>query len=187
MTSKRLVAFIEAVKRHEALYGLTLHRIYYYDAPPFEEVVKKPLNGGELNLGQSWVARANKALQDHLQREPFFALRLGVLHFGGWRVRTEFPENRDNIVISSADLVPDVRQKGVDMRIGLDIASLTLKRIVDVIVLVTGDSDFVPAMKFARREGAQLYLVTMKHRVKPSLLEHADVLLDVDYDQLIEH
>ena len=40
------------------------------------------------------------------------------------------------------------------MRVGLDIASLTLKKQVEVIVLVTGDSDFVPAMKFARREGA---------------------------------
>ena len=36
------------------------------------------------------------------------------------------------------------------MRVGLDIASLTLKKQVEVIVLVTGDSDFVPAMKFAR-------------------------------------
>ena len=49
------------------------------------------------------------------------------------------------------------------MRVGLDIASLTLKKQVDVIVLVTGDSDFVPAMKFARCEGAQLFLVTLGH------------------------
>jgi uncharacterized LabA/DUF88 family protein len=30
----------------------------------------------------------------------------------------------------------------VDMRIGLDIASLTLKKLSSLIVLVTGDSDF---------------------------------------------
>jgi uncharacterized LabA/DUF88 family protein len=53
---------------------------------------------------------------------------------------------------------PNIRQKGVDMRIGLDIASLTLKKQVQVIVLVTADSDFIPAMKFARREGAQLVI-----------------------------
>ncbi len=46
-------------------------------------------------------------------------------------------------------LRPDIRQKGVDMRIGLDIASLTLKQQVQVVVLVTADSDFIPAMKFA--------------------------------------
>ncbi len=31
-----------------------------------------------------------------------------------------------------------------------------MKRHANVIVLVAGDSDFVPAMKFARREGAQI-------------------------------
>jgi len=65
------------------------------------------------------------------------------------------------------------------MRIGLDIASLTLKRHVDIVVLVSGDSDFVPAMKFARREGAQLFLVTFGHGVRPEMLEHSDLVLDM--------
>jgi len=33
----------------------------------------------------------------------------------------------------------------------------------DRVILVTADSDFVPAMKFARREGVQVVLVTMGH------------------------
>jgi uncharacterized LabA/DUF88 family protein len=64
------------------------------------------------------------------------------------------------------------------MRIGLDIASLTLKKHAQVIVLVTADSDFVPAMKFARREGAQLVLVTLGHGVREGLREHADIVID---------
>lgn len=63
------------------------------------------------------------------------------------------------------------------MRIGLDIASLTLKQHVEIIVLITGDSDFVPAMKFARREGAQLILVHLGHDVREDLLEHSDIVL----------
>ena len=50
------------------------------------------------------------------------------------------------------------RTKGVDLRIGLDIARLSLRRLVDVIVVVTGDSDMVLAFKFARREGVRVYL-----------------------------
>jgi uncharacterized LabA/DUF88 family protein len=65
------------------------------------------------------------------------------------------------------------------MRIGMDIASLTLKHHVKVIVLVTGDSDFVPAMKFARREGAQLFLCSFGRHVKPAMLEHSDLMLDI--------
>lgn len=79
--------------------------------------------------------------------------------------------------IKAGDLQPNIRQKGVDMRIGLDIANLTLKKQAQVIVLATADSDFVPAMKFARREGAQLILITLGHGVKPSMVEHADVVI----------
>ena len=64
------------------------------------------------------------------------------------------------------------------MRIGLDIASLTLKKQVQVIVLVTADSDFIPAMKFARREGAQLFLITLGHGIKDGMREHADLVID---------
>lgn len=82
------------------------------------------------------------------------------------------------MTVTASDLRPDVKQKGVDMRIGLDIAALTLKEHVKVIVLVTGDSDFVPAMKFARREGAQLFLFTLGHGVYESMREHSDIVID---------
>jgi uncharacterized LabA/DUF88 family protein len=63
---------------------------------------------------------------------------------------------------------------------------LCLKRHVEVVVLVTGDSDFVPAMKFARREGLQLFLVTFGHSVRDAMREHCDLLLDISLDTLEE-
>ena len=74
--------------------------------------------------------------------------------------------------------MPDISQKGVDIRIGLDIASIALKRLVRSVVLVTGDSDLVPAMKFARKEGLKVYLECMGHRVRPELKAHSDLVLD---------
>lgn len=76
-------------------------------------------------------------------------------------------------------LTPDdvrlgLRQKGVDMRIGLDISTLTLKKQVDTIILVTGDSDFVPAAKLARREGVEFLLDPLWQSVKEDLHEHVD-------------
>ncbi|MBA4148485.1 MAG: NYN domain-containing protein [Verrucomicrobia bacterium] len=67
-----------------------------------------------------------------------------------------------------------LRQKGVDMRIGLDISTLTLKKQVDTIILVTGDSDFVPAAKLARREGIEFILDPLWQSVKDDLHEHVD-------------
>lgn len=76
-------------------------------------------------------------------------------------------------------LTPDdvrlgLRQKGVDMRIGIDITTLTLKKQVDTIILVTGDSDFVPAAKLARREGVEFLLDPLWQKVNDDLYEHVD-------------
>ncbi len=72
------------------------------------------------------------------------------------------------------DLKLGLRQKGVDMRIGIDITTLTLKSQVDTIILVTGDSDFVPAAKVARREGVEFLLDPLWQQVNDDLHEHVD-------------
>ncbi len=73
----------------------------------------------------------------------------------------------------------DLRQKGVDMRIGLDIASITLKRLATTVILVAGDADFVPAAKLARREGVQFILDPLWQSVSNDLFEHIDGLQTV--------
>jgi len=81
--------------------------------------------------------------------------------------------------IEPNDLVPNISQKGVDLRIGLDIARLSLGRMVQTIVVVTGDSDLVPAFKFARREGVQVFLLHLNHGIRRELKAHCDKVLDV--------
>ncbi len=65
-------------------------------------------------------------------------------------------------------------QKGVDMKIGLDIASLAYKKLVDKIVLIAGDSDFVPAAKLARTEGIDFVLDSLGADIRDSLSLHID-------------
>ena len=81
--------------------------------------------------------------------------------------------------IGEHDVTFGLRQKGVDMRIGLDISSMTLKRQVDTIILVTGDSDFVPAAKLARREGVEFLLDPLWQQVSDELSEHVDGVVSV--------
>jgi uncharacterized LabA/DUF88 family protein len=78
--------------------------------------------------------------------------------------------------IQANDVALGLRQKGVDMRIAIDIASLTLKQQVSTIVLVAGDSDFVPAAKLARREGMEFILDPLWQNVNEDLFEHIDAL-----------
>jgi uncharacterized LabA/DUF88 family protein len=178
-TARKIAAFSQGVQRLPCLAGMRLHRIYYYDAKPLDSVVSVPLGGGQRDFSASGLASQNRSIQSELPREPFFALRFGELSHDGWHLKPRI-QNRSGptVQISAADFQPTIRQKGVDMRIGLDIASLTLKRQANVIVLVTADSDFIPAMKFARREGAQLFLVTLGHGVREGMREHADLVID---------
>lgn len=76
--------------------------------------------------------------------------------------------------LTDRDVRLDVKQKGVDMRIGLDAASISYGKHVDQIVLIAGDSDFVPVAKMARRNGIDFILDPMNHNIKASLSEHLD-------------
>jgi len=173
--------FVSRLGAHKALQNALLHRVYFYDAPPLRSTERKPLSGRPVAFATTPLALNNQRLHAELCSAPFVALRMGELRFRGWKLNTRrLPADTQEVTITSEDLEPNVHQKGVDMRVGLDIASLTLKKQVEMIVLVTGDSDFVPAMKFARREGAQLFLVTLGHKVTDELREHADLVLDLD-------
>lgn len=180
-TAEQFRQLVQALCAAPALAGMRLHRAYFYDSLPLATTHPKPLNGGVIEFGSSPIAARSRNLHEQLAQQPFMALRLGELAFEGWSVSRARLERAggDSVEIRSDDLRPQIRQKGVDMRIGMDIAALTLKRLVQVIVLVTGDSDFVPAMKFARREGAQLYLCSLGQKVRPGMLEHSDVQIDL--------
>lgn len=65
------------------------------------------------------------------------------------------------------------------MKIGLDIATIAFKEQVSQIILIAGDSDFVPAAKFARREGVDFILDPMLNNIDPTLHEHIDGLMTI--------
>ncbi|MEJ0036480.1 MAG: NYN domain-containing protein [Gammaproteobacteria bacterium] len=180
MTISHVSTFLDRLKAHQALKGLRLHRVYWYDALPLQGSAWRPLRGGRVDFAQTAMAQANRKLLSRLCTLPHVSVRRGDLVFRGWKVRSgKLPEREAAVTLVGDDIEPNIQQKGVDMRIGLDIAALTMKRHVEIIVLVAGDSDFVPAMKFARREGAQVFLVTLGHSVRPEMIEHADLALEI--------
>ena len=179
---------VSSLSVQPALSGMRLHRVYYYDSMPLESTHTKPLGGSIVDFGTNPLTQRSKTLFKNLANQPFTALRLGDLAFEGWRVSEKALNSHkaESIQIRESDLIPQISQKGVDMRLGMDIASLTLKKQVQTIVLVSGDSDFVPAMKFARREGVTVFLCSLGQKVKPAMIEHSDMalILEIDRDQL---
>ena len=78
--------------------------------------------------------------------------------------------------LDSSHLMLGITQKGVDMRLGVDIVSIATKHQVSQIILISGDSDFVPAAKVARREGVDFVLDPMWSSISSDLAEHIDGL-----------
>lgn len=178
-TAKDIHALIEKISGHQLLSAHLLHRVYFYDAPPLVQEQEKPLKGGKVDFGKADIVSRSRRMHAELARVPFVALRMGEVGFRGWTLKQkDIPRDADQLTIKAEDLHPLIQQKGVDMRLGLDIAALALKRIVQIVVLVTGDSDFVPAMKFARREGLQMFLAPLGHGIYETMREHSDVVLE---------
>lgn len=163
-------------RRHE------LYRIFFYDCPPLEKRMHHPLSGKAIDFSKTPEASFRRELHERLLKKRKVALRLGHLsHDVQWTIRPTVIEallkgQRLFDDLQSEDVMPAIRQKGVDMRIGVDVASLALKRYVDQIVLVAGDADFVPAAKLARREGIDFILDPMHRSVPANLMEHIDGL-----------
>lgn len=149
-----------------ALHPDVLLRTFYYDCLPFKKELTHP-DGTKIDFSKSPTCTKQTAFLQSLDTIEQFALRLGDLSFSGWKMYADTPKK----------IFPDFRQKGVDMKIGLDIAWMAGKKTVDKIVLVTGDSDFISPMKLARREGIQIYLYPMKNHLKHELISHADFII----------
>lgn len=142
-----------------------LFRVLYYDCAQYTGSQKLPVSG------RLHEFKGGDGLLQDLERRDLFAVRRGILKFRGWEPKS-VPFGK---IPGDEDFRPRFEQKGVDMRIGLDIASLSATRVVERIILVTGDTDFVPALKHARRAGLQAVLIEVPgHKLSYELLCHSD-------------
>lgn len=163
-----------------------LYRIFYYDCPPLTNKAHNPITREAIDFSQTPMAAWRLQFFEELKKLRKVALRLGYLNERSacWIFRPDAFKKllaRQTTLdeLTDRDVRYDVRQKGVDMRLGLDIASLAYKKQVDQIVLVAGDSDFVPAAKLARREGIDFILDPMWAPIRADLHEHIDGLRSV--------
>ena len=108
---------------------------------------------------------------EELACKDLFAVRLGVLKFRGYKPKRTPIDQSTPLTDNDFDL--DFEQKGVDLKIGLDIASYCDDRHADRIVLVCNDTDCMPAIKYGRKVGLQLVMAELPNgEVARELLMH---------------
>ena len=187
--AERAVELSNYCKRHTRLHGENreLYRIFYYDCPPSAKKIFHPLLQKQVDLSKSSLYQWTIDFYDELKKKRKFALRMGKLadEQAHYTIRPDIVKKlchgtMDFKNLTENDFCLNLDQKGVDMRIGLDISSMAFKKQVDQIVLISGDSDFVPAAKLARREGIDFILDPLGAHIKPDLFEHIDGLRTCD-------
>lgn len=173
--------FRHILEKKDGPCGRELYRIFYYDCPPVHCTVYHPLLKKNVDFGKSETYQWTLDFFDALKEKRKVAIRLGRLS----DVRPKFDLNSDKVKalcsgkitiddLEERDFRPSFVQKGVDMRMGIDISSLAYEGIVSQIILISGDSDFVPAAKAARRKGIDFILDPMGNDISSDLFEHID-------------
>jgi uncharacterized LabA/DUF88 family protein len=160
-------AFIESFSKTCPTAEEELFRVLYYDCAPYQGNQKLPVSG----LTQTFTGTDQWLLD--LAKKDLFAVRRGILKFRGYKLKN-VPITGIG-ALTDTDFYPDFEQKGVDMGIGLDIASYSAMKCVDRIGLITADTDCVSAMKLARKSGVQVILFAPSGAMTPSeLSQHSD-------------
>jgi len=163
-----------------------LFRLFCYDSEPFGNQQRNPIDGSWIHFGPKHpVYQERMKFFRELGSKPYVALRRGVVKGRGWEIKETFASQliastraaSASVPITAGDIRFGLEQKGVDMRIGMDVATLSIKRLVDRIILISGDTDMVPAIKLARREGVQVCVIQVgtRGRLAPALVEDADI------------
>lgn len=187
---ERAIELSNYCKRHLCTHGEKnneLYRIFYYDCPPASKRIYHPFLKSQIDLSKTDLYEWMNQFLGELKKKRKFAIRLGKLaeEQAHYTIRPEtvkklFNGSKKFSELNEGDFCIQIDQKGVDMKIGLDIASLAYKRQVDQIILISGDSDFVSAAKLARREGIDFILDPLGAPIKPDLFEHIDGLRTCD-------
>ena len=166
-------------------YNGYLYRIFYYDCYPLDFKIHHPITNNLIDFSKTPEYQFRKSFFEQLKKKRKVALRLGCLAtYKKWKISSDnlkaLLKNKLTVAqLTEKHINLDIIQKGTDIKIGIDITCLALKKQVDKVVLISGDSDFVPAAKLARREGIDFILDPLWQTISPSLYEHIDGLRSV--------
>ncbi|GMV52778.1 MAG: NYN domain-containing protein [Chlorobi bacterium] len=152
-------------------------RTYWYDGEPLSKVVS-------YDDGTTWDPDSDP---ETIQRRSFLksvrsldhtVTRLGKVKASSSRKKSGQSEDGSR--------KPRMRQKQVDMLLGLDLVSLAIKRMVTAVAVVTGDEDFEEPIRMAMAEGVFVYLVPFSSVFAESLADNVDAVLDTSVARVEE-
>lgn len=139
-------------------------RTYYYNCMPYKSANPTSGESNRYNNMQRFITS--------LENLDHYEVKLGKLEYRG---RKE-------------DGSPLFQQKRVDILLGCDLVLLSAKQRIEKAILITGDSDFIPAIQIAKNEGVEIELVYdtnhMPHRSLTQIVDVRKALSQADIDAI---
>jgi len=142
-----------------------IYRIFVYLCEPYGGII----NGNDFS--KTPVFSAANGFIEKLQVKDYIAIRKGKIVCQG---------------IDKEDK-PIFVQKQVDMLLGLDIAHVAYKRLADRALILTADTDIIPAMKTARINGLQVIwgcCPDVQGDLPKDLRKHADFIRETNFSTI---
>ncbi len=136
-------------------------RVMYQKRVNFKEILKEASDGRKLIRAFAYVIRAESP-----EEQGFF----DALESQGYQVR-----KKDLQVFYGG------HKKG-DWDVGLAMDAIRLAPKLDVIVLVSGDGDYLPLVEYLQNLGQQVEVVAFGRSASSKLVEKADLFVDLDRD-----
>ena len=159
-----------------------LFRIFFYDSPIVDQKVTLPITHHSVDLSKTKEGQFRLAFHRQLQRKRKLALRLGEpVEMDGWRLREDALNDllAKRITVDELqddDFSPGTNSRGLELRMGVDLASLGYKHQVQQVVLMTGEGYFAQAAELVRHEGIDVVLDPMWQNIPEGLFAFIDGL-----------
>lgn len=156
LKEQRVAVFIDTQNLYHSAKNL-------YDARVnFKEILKAAVAGRKLIRAFAYVVRTKTG-----EERAFF----GALSKLGIEMRVkDLQEYYDGM-------------KKADWDVGLVIDAIRMAPNIDVIVLVSGDGDFVPLIEYLKNQGKKVEVIAFGKTTSSKLKETADEFLNLDKDQ----
>jgi uncharacterized LabA/DUF88 family protein len=160
---QRVGVFVDASNMYFSAQNL------YNDNVDFKQLLRKAVSNRQLARAFAYVVES-----DTDKEKEFYK----VLDNLGYEVR-----RKDLKVFSSG-------QKKGDWDVGLTIDVVRLLPLLDVVVLVSGDSDYVDLLDYVRGHGRRTEVIAFKQTTSKDLIKEADEFIDLSQNKkrfLISH
>lgn len=180
-----VMALTQELLSDEEFADCDLYRVFFYDCPPFHESITHPSSGERINMSETPSFMAITGYLKSVAGLPKVAFRAGSLYHTGWAIpQDKVRRMNSDAVFTAEDFEPAFTPKQSFVKMGLDMVGTAQRRLADKLILVSPELDLVPALKEARREGAQVFLGTFGRFPRPDMKEHSDGVVDVNLEAL---